>query len=318
MLNYNRVNFAWKHNKSGWLTQMNAEGARFTPQVHMAQIQVVDRDTPLFTYRAEPGKERWTVAATALAKDGSRWLPMRQPGPYVAEVFATLCAAHGIVLPNADITQSMPDGANELCRNQSEALPEVLRKMLKYSTNLTAEAVGLAASGAGDLAGSAQAMDDWAARRFGADVRMQDHSGLNPGSRVTARQMVQIVHGAQSIAKNIAFSGLLRQTEVKDANDQKIKDTPLKIQAKSGTLNFVSGLAGYVTGKAGHKATSTATAKSGTAKSGLCFAIFAADPDRRAAIPMQEREDPKGGSAWSKRARRLQGQLISQWSRAFL
>jgi D-alanyl-D-alanine carboxypeptidase/D-alanyl-D-alanine-endopeptidase (penicillin-binding protein 4) len=50
----------------------------------------------------------------------------------------------------------------------------------------------------------------------------------------------------------------------------------------------------------------------------LAFAIIAADPTRRAAVPMDEREQPKGGRSWTRRARRLHHQMIRAWSAAYL
>ena len=304
MLNYNRVNFVWTHANGKVVAKMNAEGERFIPPVHMATIAVADRDQPLFTYDLEPGQDQWSVAATALSRDGSRWLPVRQPALYTAEVFATLCAAQGITLPPAQVTTTPPPTeAAEMVAHRSDALPDLLRKMLKYSTNLTAEAVGMTSSGAGTQTGSARAMSVWANRRFGVDIHMQDHSGLGSSSRVTARQMMQIMHRAGVAQNGDLLQGLLRDHGLADANGREMEDSAVRVHAKSGTLNFVSGLAGYVIDKG---------TKSG--KNDLCFAIFAADPDRRAAVPMQDREDPPGGSAWTKRARRLQAYLIALWS----
>ncbi|MFD1808302.1 D-alanyl-D-alanine carboxypeptidase [Gemmobacter lanyuensis] len=51
------------------------------------------------------------------------------------------------------------------------------------------------------------------------------------------------------------------------------------MRAKTGTLNFVSALAGYITPPGGRQ---------------MAFAIFTADPDRRARLTVAEREDPPG------------------------
>ena len=90
----------------------------------------------------------------------------------------------------------------------------------------------------------------------------------------------------------------MRDMGLRDAKGKEIKDSPVRVRAKSGTLNFVSGLAGYVQPPKGPE---------------LVFAIFAADTARRDRLKEYEREQPEGGEAWTKRARRLQGQLISRW-----
>ena len=123
------------------------------PEVRGITGRVVGRESPLFTYDQSPGREDWTVASAALGKGGSRWLPVRQPGAYTAEVFRTLARAQGIDLPEGEMVSGLPAGT-EIARADSEALTEVLREMLKFSTNITAECCGLASSGAGNLAQS--------------------------------------------------------------------------------------------------------------------------------------------------------------------
>ncbi len=310
MLNFNRVNFEWKRANSDWSLAMDARGERFLPAVRMAAVRVAARDVPIFAYEAGPDQtDRWTVAESALGKDGSRWLPVRHPAAYTAEVFQTLCAAHGIVLKPAQIIPALPDRAQTIVQHQSAPLPDLLRSMLKFSTNLTAEAVGLAASGAASQEASAAAMTAWARQTFGITGLFGDHSGLGPASRITAADMMRVMIGARATATGPLLLALMREMGVQGADGKELKDSAVRVHAKSGTLNFVSCLAGYVV--------APQTASAAPAKT-LAFAIFCADLPRRDALAMEEREDPKGGSAWTKRARRLQGQLIAGWARAHL
>lgn len=179
-LNYNRVNFEWRRSGKGYDVGMDARAERFVPVVKMARVKVVQRDAPLFTYAAGQGTEEWTVAATALGKAGSRWMPVRKPAVYTAEVFATLAQAQGITLPPATMIASPPQGQT-LVEDFSDPLPIVLRDMLKFSTNLTAEVMGLSASGAMTLASSGAQMTAWAAERMGLSAAFVDHSGLELG-----------------------------------------------------------------------------------------------------------------------------------------
>ena len=298
-LNYNRVNFEWKRAQGGYSLTMDARGERFLPFVTGAGVELAARDVPLFAYE---GDERWTVAEGALGDGGSRWLPVRRPGVYAAEVFATLCAAHGLRLPAAVIEAHPPVGAVEVVAHEGEELPKVLQKMLKFSTNLTAEIVGLTASGAGTLEGSAAAMTDWARRRFGIGAVFGDHSGLGGKSRISAGELVQVMLRSSQARHGALLPGIMREMGLADADGKEVKASAVRIRAKSGTLNFVSNLAGFV----------------GDGQGELAFAIIAADPDRRAAVPMDQREDPKGGEGWTKRARRLHQRLIRAWAQAYL
>ncbi len=293
-LNFNRVNFEWT--KGGATVAMNARGERYVPPVRMARMRVAEREAPLFGYAQGPGVEEWTVARAALRSEGSRWLPVRQVAIYVAEVFATLCAAQGIALPAAQVVQVMPPGARLLAARSSDELAVVLRQMLRFSTNITAETVGMAASGARSHDASAAAMQAWAAERLGMRARFVDHSGLGAQSRVTPAGMMQALAAGDRV---LGLRPVLRNIGLRDDNGRAIKDSPVKVIGKSGTLNFVSGLAGFIEPASGRD---------------LVFAIFSADAARREAVPMADREDPPGEGAWVKRAHLLQARLIKRWA----
>ena len=303
MLNFNRVYFEWKRANGDWALGMDARGERFVPPVHMASARLAKREVPIFTYERGEREDRWTVAQSALGQDGSRWLPVRHPAIYVAEVFATLCRAHGIVLKEAEVVTALPEGAAQIVAHDSAPLADLLKDMLKFSTNLTAEAVGLAASGAGTLEGSAAAMTDWAQRRFGIAGRLGDHSGLGPNSRISPADMMRVMIGAKKTPTGSLLAGLMREHGLVDAEGNERKGSKIKVHAKSGTLNFVSCLAGYIGAPEGRE---------------LAFAIFTGDLPRRDAIPIAEREQPRGVKSWVKRSRRLQGQLIARWADAYL
>lgn len=298
-LNFNRVHFAWKRANGTWQTAVDARGERFLPPVDGIRVTIADRQGPHFSYRA--GRvEEWSVATKALTnKGGSRWLPVRDPGPYAAEVLRTLARAQGISLPLPERAQSLPSGA-ELARVESEALPALLRDMLRFSTNITAESVGMTASGRAGTRQSAQAMSDWVRQTFKASCDLHDHSGLGGASRVTATAMAQILVQAQREKRGL--KPILRDIGMRDEQGEVVKNHPVKVVAKSGTLNFVSGLAGHISPPSGRE---------------LVFAIFSGDTARRDAVPVALREQAEGASAWTKRARRLQGQLITRWAQAY-
>lgn len=296
-LNYNRVNFEWKRDGGGYAVQMDARGERFVPLVRMARMKVVDRDTPLFTYDARGGAEDWTVSRGALGKGGSRWLPVRNPALYAGEVFQTLAAAQGVRLPEP-VGAGAVTGGTVLAQVVGDPLSDVLRRMLRWSTNLTAEVTGLASSGAGDLRGSGGAMSDWARARFGMQARFVDHSGLGAASRVAPVEMVRALVAAQGTPAGGALKALLRDLGMKGEDGANI-DSAVRVIGKTGTLNFASGLVGYIQPPKGRE---------------MAFAIYAADIKRRDALSRDEREQPAGGKAWLRKARRLQGQLVNRWA----
>ncbi|HMO07451.1 MAG TPA: D-alanyl-D-alanine carboxypeptidase/D-alanyl-D-alanine-endopeptidase [Paracoccaceae bacterium] len=297
MLNFNRVHFEWKRAGQGWALAMDARGQKVVPAVRMAEVRAVNRQSPLFTYEETEGRDRWTVAAPALGKGGSRWLPVRNPELYAGEVFQTLAAARGIRVPAPRPVGALP-GGRVVAEIASDPMPVLLRDMLRFSTNITAEAIGLAASGAGSLAASGAAMSDWARGRYGVASRLVDHSGLGGASRISPADMAL----ALARGRGSGLAGILREQGMRDEDGREIKGHPVRVPAKTGTLNFVSGLAGYIRPPGRRE---------------MAFAVFSADADRRDGLPREAREQPPGGAEWTRRARLMQGRMVSRWAARF-
>ena len=138
-------------------------------------------------------------------------------------------------------------------------------------------------------------MNDWARGALGMkSVALVDHSGLGDASRVTAGDMVAALVRVQ----DSGLREMLKPIAMRDKQRRVVKDHPIKVDAKTGTLNFVSALAGYLTGPDGTE---------------MAFAIFAADEDIRATIRREQREGPPGGRSWNGRAKRMQQALLERW-----
>lgn len=303
-LNFNRVHFEWKRAGSGWGVTMDARSANYRPEVSIAKMAVIKRQMPVYTYQQKGSTDHWTVASGALGKGGARWLPVRRPDLYAGEVFRTLARAHGIVLPKEKVTKSLPAGIT-VATYQSALLRDILRDMLKYSTNLTAEMVGLAATGASTgklstLRASAQQMTRWAKRRLGMQQgKFVDHSGLGDASRLSAQDMVAAL--STRLARE-QLPAILKPITLRDAKGKPNSRHPLKVLAKTGTLNFASSLAGYVTTPDGRV---------------MAFAIFTADNKKRSALSKDQRERPEGGRSWNKRSKALQQSLLERWGQLY-
>lgn len=300
-LNFNRVHFEWRKAGSGWNVAMDARSATRRPNVRVARMEVVPRKYPIYTYEDGGDSDLWTVASGALGQDGSRWLPVRKPSAYTAEVFQVLAGSLGISLKTAVPALSPPQG-NEIARVESENLRSVVHDMLKYSTNLTAEALGLAAAGRAGavpetLEDSAGRMSGWVGGEIGSlRPALVDHSGLGGASRITPRDMVRAL---VTLGPRHDLEPLLKPVSMKDAQGRPVDNHPVQILAKTGTLNFVSALAGYAILPGGRR---------------LAFATFVSDVPRRDAIPLEQREQAEGVRSWTARARILQLQLIDRWS----
>ncbi len=210
----------------------------------------------------------------------------------------TVC---GRCFPPAELTDQAPKGA-PFAQTTSAPMKELLRRMLKFSTNLTAEAAGLTATAAKgvstpSLIASGSRMAGWARTKFGANgVRFLDHSGLGYDSSISPQDMVEILRGDTRVGE-LMKSMSLPNPRVKGATLTKVA-----VSAKTGTLNFVSSLAGYVTTESNRT---------------LVFAIFTADTERRDAIPPEMRGRPRGARRWANQSRNLQKQLLANWAVSF-
>lgn len=300
-LNFNRVYFDWKKVDGDYKIAMEARGEKYRPSVKVARMTLSDRKAPVFDYSNAGGTDQWSVARHALNNEGGRWLPTREPELYAGEVFAALAKSKGIVLPQPQKTTSRPAG-QLLAKVQSDLLSNILKGMLRYSTNITAEMVGLAATKArgvyaASLRASGREMEAWAAQNLGIQkAKFVDHSGLGDQSRIQAGELAKAL---AILAQKTQIHPILRSFTMKDTKGRPVKNHPIAVSAKTGTLNFVSGLAGYMKAPSGEE---------------LAFAIFAADTELRASLTRAQRERPKGAKSWNRRAKTLQQKLIERWS----
>ena len=301
-LNFNRVHFEWARQAGEYTIALDARSETLRPAVQIARMRIADRTDPVYTYEHIEGRDHWSVARAALGDRGSRWLPVRRPSAYAAEVFQTLARAAGISLSGSALAPDAPVGATVLVVHHSEPLAVILRDMMRWSTNLTAEVVGLKATMADgqrpdDLAQSAGAMSAWMRSRLGArQAGFVDHSGLGDQSRLRPHDMVSALVAAGPTG---ALRQMMRAQPMLDGRGRPIADHPVQVAAKTGTLNFVSALAGYARLSSGRD---------------LAFAVFCADTARRNGLSEAERERPEGARPYNQRAKRLQQQLIERWA----
>lgn len=292
ILNFNRVHLGWRRANGALQMSLEARAGANSPRAYTITAAPGDQ-RDLFSYRREGPRESWTVARSAMTRPGSRWLPVRNPELYAGDVFQTLCRAKGLVLPAPEAISQLPVG-DEVAAIESPPLTTILRDMLRYSTNLTAEVVGLHASGAESPAASAQAMQAWlVAQGQGLSFRLLDHSGLSADTRITAQGMSQLLAGP---GRDAGLPDLLR---VDPLDDDLGTDAGMsgRVRAKTGTLNFVSNLAGYLDAGDGRQ---------------LAFTLLCADPPRQAATSGQEL--PPGVLTWTRDAKKLQRRILTAWA----
>lgn len=295
-LNFNRVHLKWDARKGRDLLSLEAAAAKLSPTVKIVEVSLASQPgAPLFAFQQQDGHEVWQMARRAYRGQAARWLPVKRPETYAAEVFQVLSAEQGVSLPEPRLGTA-PSDADVLAVRRSRPLGEILLSMLKYSTNLTAEVTGSAATRASGieartLADSAAVMNAWAAQVAGFPMgdpgfRFVNHSGLTLDSRVSPRRMVDLL-AALSKRDGPAggIAGYLRDYQLGKGSPAR-----LEVSAKTGTMSYVRGLAGYIVTPRGNR---------------LAFAVFSNDLARRGNGP--ERVDQN----WMGRAKAFERALIA-------
>ena len=307
-LNFNRVHVKWDARKGRNHLSVEAEAERMSPPVERISVSLADQGQ-LFSLSQRDGREHWQMARSAFRGRAARWLPVKGPEAYAAEVFRTVCAAAGVNLPQARSGPS-PKGSRVLLTHRSRPLAEILRDMLRFSTNITAEAAGSKATRAvgiavGSLKDSAQVMNAWAASVAGFDIgdpgfRFANHSGLTLDSRVSPQRMAELLvalgkrapdPGARHPRVPGGIAGYLRNHNVA-ARDVPLDYDNLTVVAKTGTMSYIRGLAGYITTPGGRQ---------------MAFAIFSNDLAQRGTGAQRVNK------RWLGRAKGFERALIRSW-----
>lgn len=299
-LNFNRVFFEWKKKTNGHTLSLSAKGEKYAPTVTGIKISSAVRNLPVYSYKSVQGKDTWSVAQSALGAGGNRWLPVRRPADYAGEVFRSLAMTKGITLPAHTVTEKRLSGT-VLASWRSPSVYALTKAMIKYSTNMIAEVLGVHATlkngkPASPLKASARSMTQWIRKIYGLKtVQFVDHSGLGGDSLISAREAAHLLVKAKWDG---VLRPLMKAIELRNARWQKDPVPGAKIVVKTGTLNFVSTLAGYIDCPNGRK---------------LAFAILTADKVKRTRIPKHDREKPQGTKSWARTSRIMQHQLMRHW-----
>lgn len=179
------------------------------------------------------------------------------PAAHAASELARLATAAGITVPGPGRSGSPPpEAAVTLATVRSSPLSEVVAGMLRESDNTAAELLvkelGAAERHDGSTAAGTLAVTDalGAANLPTAGLRLGDGSGLDVTNQATCDLLAAALrrtdqHGVPRLDPLLAVAGRTGTLSLRLAG------TPLegKLRAKTGSLNGVSGLAGYLDGR---------------------------------------------------------------------
>ncbi len=191
------------------------------------------------------------------------YLNITEPARYTAQVFKEYLSKSGIETTGKVRADRVPEGAELLLTHESETLSQIVRGLNKYSNNFMAEQVLKTAAAEkfgppGTTAGGIQLMQNYM-RGLGflpGEYNFADGSGLSRKNRASTRQIVAILASMYkdwsvfpeyvSALAEMGGEGSLkeRMADLKEAKT---------VRAKTGTLNGVSALSGYLQTKDGER-----------------------------------------------------------------
>lgn len=178
------------------------------------------------------------------------------PPRHAAAVLTGLLRARGVTIDGQPTSGTAPEGASDLVDVPSLTIAEIAGQMLRFSDNTTAESLtkemGRSKGSAGSTAEGTRMMTEWA-RSVGLttkDVVVRDGSGLSRDNRVTC-SLLSGVLGLNGPDGPVA-SGLAVPGQPGTLSDR-FTTPPLDkaVRAKTGTLNGVTSLSGWLRTVAG-------------------------------------------------------------------
>jgi D-alanyl-D-alanine carboxypeptidase/D-alanyl-D-alanine-endopeptidase (penicillin-binding protein 4) len=326
-VNFNVLQLKWERDKKG------ATKFRFAAQTDHHDLEVdyirAERAEPGSTgpyglaYRDDAKAPAWLVIPSKRAKGEIR-VPVKRPDFNAAYLFRKAAEKHGIALPEP-AAGTAPEAANVLVRQISKPLPDIVYRTQRFSNNMAAEMLSLAAARkltgkTLDLAAAAQTLGGWLKETIsGVDwggLDLRNGSGLTKDSRISPEQMVAVLRYAQRLSiGNQIYADLLRRYNVGKVESEeeygheegsrpngreKGGKRGVDIKAKTGTVNYSRGVVGYLhTGKGRD----------------VIFAVFISDYKQREAMQKQGlawKEPPVRW--WLSRSREFQRALVKRWA----
>lgn len=190
------------------------------------------------------GEQTWNIA----------W---PEPATYAARAVAAVWADVGGHLRGVVRDGTVPAGLAPAFEFASPPLAEVIRDVNKFSNNVMAQHVFLTLSlqqrGTGTLEGSREVLRQWWRERIGGEGPWTENgSGLSRQESFTARQLAQLlqVAWASPLMPDLAASLPLLGV---DGTLRRQRQNVGLAHLKSGSLNEVSAVAGYVHGPQGRR-----------------------------------------------------------------
>lgn len=244
------------------------------------------------------------------APSGEKWLPVKEAGPFAAQVFAAYAQQERIALPAPRPAPAGTTAKTVLVSHASEPLSVILKEALYSSNNMALETLALAATASKTPAEAGTKINEsvqamlpnvaWSKFTF----ILPNASGLTDQAQMTPGQCAALAaHAATTSLGGVPFKPLLRGRKL----DPFMADDPGALpvlRTKTGTIFYARALAGILTPASGKE---------------IAFCLMTDDPEQRKvydALPFDQRDVPQNrdpAKDWTKAAREQEEQLVKSW-----
>ncbi len=289
-VNFNRVQLTWRRTNGTFSFEATAVADRARLPLDGITLTVAGAGEG-FSYRAAGDTEAWTMGG-ARAERGQIFMPIRQPARATARLFRRAAATVGLEVPPPE---PGPIAGQDLARFEGQALIVIVPQILRWSNNLAAELVGLAAApGAATIAAATERHSAWirsvAPGIDWSGFQMASHSGLGAAGRASPRHLA----ASALLAQAEGWAALLPAYRPRDGGP------PVEgAFAKSGTMAYAKSQAGLIVTGDGRW---------------LAFGLALTDVARRAAydgaLGANDRGMPADARTWLDRAQVAEAKII--------
>lgn len=254
--------------------------------------------------------DAWKLSPRAHTS-GAQKIPVHDPGLFTAEVWRWLLTGMGVVLPTAVAAPRAAQHSKTVAAVDSSPLWQDIEKMLLSSDNLMAELFTLQVARhltqkALTPPQAAESLSAYWKKKLTADstktFTLRSGAGLSSSNRVSPAALVEILkyadaksyngHPLMTLLPAAGWRGTL-------ASRLTTPETSLRVWAKTGSLSFVSGLAGYVLSRSGRR---------------LAFTVLLTDFNKRALYDSGNVAQAGDASGWNKEAHIITDRLVQSWA----
>jgi serine-type D-Ala-D-Ala carboxypeptidase/endopeptidase (penicillin-binding protein 4) len=269
LVNFNSVRFVFAPNAAGDNTEIRIEPALFSVQVHGAPRLVAgDCDDwrgalrASFANRADRADATFSGRYASGCGERDWYVALLDHAHYVHAMFAHYWSEAGGRFAGGVRDGKAPPGAKPIATLQSPPLYDAVRDINKLSNNVMARQLflTLATSAHPPPATTARAADTvrrWLAKRklnF-PELVLENGSGLSRRERISAKSMARLLLAADESRVRADYVSSLAVAATDGTVSKRFADDDVADQAllKTGTLEGVRALAGYVLGHGGKR-----------------------------------------------------------------